>query len=118
METRRDRALHLSFRTQLRSDGHLGGSGVSLSCCREGIGARSTASRYQIERLYFRASGGLAAVSGSGRTGEVDRRHPFAGEFVHLPESRAKIFRECPRTRDRSSCSSSILCRWDSVLVE
>src|SRR5437016_5328495 len=118
METRRDRALHLSFPSHVCGDANLRGSRVSLSGGGEGIGARSTANRYQIERLYFRASGGLAAVSGSGRTGEVDRWHPFAGEFVHLPESRAKIFRECPRARDRSSCSSSILCRWDSMLVE
>ena len=39
----------------------------------------------QIERLHFRAPRGLAAVSGSGRTGEMDRWHSFPGQPVHSP---------------------------------
>src|SRR5207245_11352525 len=96
-------------------DADLRGSGVSLSRGGERIGARPTANRYQIERLYFRAPGGLAAVSGSGRTGEVDRWHSFPAEPVHSSLSRARIFSERPWTRERTPRSSSILCRCDSL---
>ena len=63
METRRDRAFHLPFRSQLCRDTGLGGSRVSLSRRGEGTGARPTADRHQIAHLHFRAPGGMAAVS-------------------------------------------------------
>src|SRR6185312_3902931 len=118
MEARRDRAFHLSLRAYLCVDADFGGSRISLSCGGERTGARSTADRHQIERIHFRAPGGLAAVSGSWRTGKMDRWNSFARQPVYSPQSRTKIFREFARARDRPSGSSPILFRWHSLLVE
>src|SRR6266513_2137551 len=48
---------------------------------------------YHFAHSYVATPISVAAVSGSGRTGEMDRWHSFPGQPVHSPQSRTKIFR-------------------------